>query len=135
MLQGTTHNMRTSVSRTVSLCTLGSVKTTEVSKEPAAYHTVGCHTAKGQGFHLWSWETQMSQRPEFVWSHYDNRQQDNLFVTGVRTVYLPHNSVKRNLLANRLSEYGEQQGRTTGRPSRTTAWGAKTLLGQLERWS
>jgi hypothetical protein len=31
--------------------------TTEVSKEPGAYHTVRSHTTKGQDFHLKSWET------------------------------------------------------------------------------
>jgi hypothetical protein len=113
--------MRTSVSRNVSLCTLGCVKSTEVSYEPAAYHTVRRHIAKGQDFHLWSWEPQISHSPEFAPNNYGNRQvlgQDTLFMTGVPTVYLPHNSVTRNLLENRLSEYGAKQGPTTGRTSR-----------------
>jgi len=39
-------------------------------------------------------------------------------MTVVPTVYLPHNSVTRNLLANRLSKYGEKQGPNTGQASR-----------------
>jgi hypothetical protein len=74
----------------------------------------------------------MSHGPEFAWSNYGNRQvlgQDTLFMTGVPTEYLPHISVTRKLLANRLNEYGEKQGPTTGRASRAAARGAKTPLG------
>lgn len=74
----------------------------------------------------------MSHSPEFAWSNYGNRQvlrQDTLFVTGVPTEYLLHNSVTCNLLANRLSEYEEKQGPTTERASRAAARRAKIPLG------
>jgi hypothetical protein len=74
-------------------------------------------------------ELQMSHSPEFAWSNYGNRQvlgQDTLFMTGVPTEYLPHNSVTRNLFSNRLSEYGEEQVPTTGRASRAVAWALRS---------
>jgi len=74
----------------------------------------------------------MSHSPEFAWSNYGNRQvlgQDTLFMTGVPTEYLPHNSVTRNLLANRLCEYGEKQGPATWRANRAATRGVKTPLG------
>lgn len=110
----------------MSLFTLGSVKTTEVSKEPVAYHTVRSHIAKGQDFHLKSWESQMSHG---VITETVKYYGTTLFITGVPPEYVPHNSVTRNLFANRLSEYGEKQGPTTWRASRAAALSAKTPLG------